>query len=140
MSNREPAFHPGNLMILLNTFLGLSRLWLFPVIAILIAIFLFSILPTYRLAGGLIGVFAAIYGYCEEFVFASPKDMADEIYNDPTMQQLRRQPDSASAIEISDRLLGMAAGIHRLVLRSVQTYGRDRRFDGSFWRRQPTIH
>jgi hypothetical protein len=121
MPKREPPFHLGNLMILLNTFVGLSRLWLFPLIAIVIAIFLYSIIPSYRVAGACISGLAIVYGYCEEIVFASPQDMADEIYNDPTMQQMRAQPDSQDAIRLSDRILGFAARVHRFVLRTVQS-------------------
>jgi hypothetical protein len=120
MSKREPLFHLDNLMILVNTFLGLSRLWLFPLIAITVAIFLYSIIPSYRVAGALIGMLAVIYGYCEEFVFVSPKDMVEEIRNDPTMQHVRQQPDSKTAIELSDKLLHFVESAHRFVLRTVQ--------------------
>src|SRR5262249_8678300 len=121
MPKREPTFHLGNLMILLNTFVGLSRLWLFPLIAIVIAIFLYGVIPSCRVAGACISGLAIIYGYSEEFVFASPRDMAGEIRNDTVMQQMRTEPDSEDAIQLTDQILEFAARVHRFVLRTVQS-------------------
>lgn len=122
MSKREPAFNIDNLAILLNTLLGLSRLWLFPLIALCIALLLLILLPTYRVAGGLIAVLAAIYAYVEEYVLVSPKSIVEEIRNDPTMQYLRKQGANSTAIELSDKLLNLTENAHRPVLRTVQTF------------------